>query len=149
MSPDHIYHDKKRLASLREQINESLWTGINFENVELMSLKQILQKQPDSEEEDHPEQYIMLSSVLSDTDHEQSIDFEKDYHLIVNRTHIDFNKKNCRLLTFKDVSVHHRLKNQEQKGELLKAMTAYMQVSIINQLNPTLKVLSILKDRIE
>ena len=90
----------------------------------------------------------MLSSVLSETDHEQSIDFEKDYHLIVNRTHIDFNKKSCRLLTFKDVSVHHRLKNQEQKGELLKAMTAYMQVSIINQLNPTLKVLSILKDRI-
>ena len=28
-------------------------------------------------------------------------------------------------------------------------MTAYMQVSIINQLNPTLKVLSILKDRID
>ena len=129
--PRLIYSDKHKLKLLRESINESLWTGLPLANLGLVSLKEILQKEPSVNVEEQVEEYIMLSSIVSDLDDEQSIDFAKDFHLVVKRTKIDFNKKSCQLLTFKDVSVHHRLKHHEEKGQLLKAVTDYVQQNVI------------------
>ena len=87
----------------------------------------------------------MLSSVINENEGEESLDFNKDFHLIVNRTKIDFNKKSCRLLTFKDISVHHKLKHHEEKGELLKAIAATIFDKVIGSLNPTLETLQTLE----
>ena len=85
-----------------------------MENSCLYSLKEILERDDCADEVETVEQYILLSSVMNEEESDQSLDFSKDFHLIVNRTKIDFNKKSCRLLTFKDISVHHRLKHREQ-----------------------------------
>ena len=82
-------------------------------------------------------------------ENEVPIDFNKDFHLIANRTKIDFNKKSCRLVTFKDVSVHHRLKHQEAKGELLKMMTAHIFDKVIDPLNPMLYILQKLNEKLQ
>ena len=143
--PTHIYNDQAKLTELRKRINESLWTGLALENSGLVSLKEILQKTEEVDDEGVVEQYIMLSSVISEEETEESIDFSKDFHLIINRTKIDFNKKSCRLVTFKDVSVHHRLKHQEEKGELLTAMTTHIFDKVIDPLNSMLGHLQKLK----
>ena len=91
----------------------------------------------------------MLSSVINEEETEESIDFSKDFHFIINRTKIDFNKKSCRFVKFKDVSVHHRLKHQEEKGELLKAMTDHIFEKVINPLNTTLGILQTLESKIQ
>ena len=95
------------------------------------------------DDEDTVEQYIMLSSVISENGDvsEDPIDFRKDFHLIANRTRIDFNNKSCRLVTFKDVSVHHRVKHQEEKSELLEAMSIHIFNHVIDPLNPILRIL--------
>ena len=116
-----------------------------MENSGLLSLKEILQKKQEVVDEEIVEQYIMLSSIINEEDSDESIDFSKDFHLITYRTKIDFNKKSCRLITFKDVSLHHRLKHHEEKSELLKAMAAHIFDKVIDPLNPTLGALQTLE----
>ena len=64
--PTHIYNDHAKLTELRKRINESLWTGLALDNSGLVSLKEILQKTEDVDDEGVVEQYIMLSSVISE-----------------------------------------------------------------------------------
>ena len=90
----------------------------------------------------------MISSIISEEDDLRPNGSQKDFHLVVDRTQIDFNKKNCRLITFKDVSVHHRQKLQEEEGKLVKAMTSSIQANIIGVLNSTLYILEILMQRL-
>ena len=103
------------------------------------------------DDEDSVEQYILLSSIISEEADNSSepIDFTKDFHLIVNRTRIDFNNKSCRLVTFKDVSVHQRLKHQEEKDELLKVMTSHIRDKVIDPLDPVLFTLKKLNKKLQ
>ena len=90
----------------------------------------------------------MISSIISEEDDLRPNNSQKDFHLIVDRTQIDFNKKDCRLITFKDVSQHRRQKLQEEEGKLLKAMTSYIQANVIGVLNSTHCILEILMQRL-
>ena len=89
---------------MRRQINESLWTGIAMKSDGLVSLKDILK----SKEEHGPDEFVMLSNIVDDEDESDLRD--KDHHLIVSRTKIDFNKKDCELITITDISIFQKLK---------------------------------------
>ena len=86
----------------------------------------------------------MLSSNKRDNFDDMPLDLDKDFHLVVSRTFIDFNKKKCKLVTFKDVTINHRLKYQEEKNQVKKKFKNYIEDVIINPLNPTLRVLQMI-----
>ena len=95
------------LNSLRQSINESLWTGQAFRAKGLVSLKDILDKEDCSNSRDQAEHYIMLANMVDEDGPDELED--KDRQLIVNRTRIDFNKKSCRLISFTDISFVKKL----------------------------------------
>ena len=114
-------------------------------------MKEILQKKQEVDDEDSVEQYILLSSIISEeaANSAEPIDFTKDFHLIVNRTRIDFNNKSCQLVTFKDVSVHQRLKHQEEKDKLLKVMSSHICDKVIDPLDSVIFNLKKLNEELQ
>ena len=106
-----LMNDKNKCDKLREQINESLWTGAVMETKSLVSLKDILQNEANQGEQ---EQYVMLSPILGVGDERDP--HSRDRHLLINRTAIDFNKKSCRLISFTDVSLKQRLQVSQRNN---------------------------------
>ena len=84
---------------------------------------------------------MLLSNVVRDDNSETPFDLEKDYHLVVRQSKIDFNRKQCTLVTFTDISVQGQLKRQQEKSKIMKALKTFIQNVIVNPLNPTLAVL--------
>ena len=73
-------------------INESVWIGA-VNNNELISLKEIMQKKLSHNEEREIEAYLLLSNVIENDFYPKKN--EKDQTIIVNRTNISFNDKEC------------------------------------------------------
>ena len=122
-------------------INESLWTGLVTDCDGLVSLKEILEHNYMNREVRDAVEYIMLSSIIRDNNSDTPFDLEKDFHLVVRRTSIEFNQKQCCLVTFTDISVQDRLKHVQEKSNKEKALKTFIQDVIVNPLNPTLAVL--------
>lgn len=84
--------DFSRYDELRAMINESVWIGA-VNNNELISLKEIMQKKLSHNEEREIEAYLLLSNVIENDFYPKKN--EKDQTIIVNRTNISFNDKEC------------------------------------------------------
>jgi len=82
----------------------------------LISLKDIIMKQHPEINSNGNEAYIML--------HEESPqgNINRDITLVVKRTKLIFNDKECVVLNFQDVSLWKRLKHEEQKGKLMSTL---------------------------
>ena len=78
------------LDSLRRRIHEFLWTGKVIKADELVSLKDVLEKEDFNACQGQPEEYIMLSNFVDENCSEDTRG--KDLRLLVRRTEIDFNK---------------------------------------------------------
>ena len=109
-----LMNDMNKCDKLREQINESLWTGAVMETKGLVSLKDILQNETNQGEQ---EQYVMLSTILNLEDKRDP--YSRDRHLVINRTPIDFNKRSCRLISFTDVSFKQRYQVSQRNNHLI------------------------------
>ena len=93
----------KTLDHLRANINEVIWTGKALDCNGLMSLSDIMTKDPKRVEQN--EIYLMLSNNIENGD-----DGDTERQIIVNRLRINFNNKDCDLLTFTDITVYKQLK---------------------------------------
>ena len=123
--------DKRSLQSLRQSINESLWTGVRFKSDGLFSLKDILDKN-DYYGQDQTERYIMLANMV-DEEAPDEIE-ESDRQLIVNRTRIDFNKKSCRLISFTDISFMQKLKLLEETNQVFEMQKSFISNKVIGKI---------------
>ena len=103
---------------MRRLINEFLWTGKSFDADELVSLKDILEKEDSDTFQDQPEEYIMLTNIVDETSTGES--GGKDLRLLVRRTKIDFNKQNCKLVSFTDISDLKKVKSWQKTTQLLQ-----------------------------
>ena len=100
---EEVLQDKKRLDTLRKQINTELWTGERVTSGDkLISLKDIIKRNTKDSEPDYIESYIQVSNNLEHRDGSQSSD--KDRQITVTRTDINFNGKDCKLVTFTDIT---------------------------------------------
>ena len=85
-----VIKDKRKLDRLRRRINEFLWAGKVFDADELVSLKDILEKEDCNTFQDQPEEYIMLSNIVDENYSDDA--GGRDLRLLVRRTRINFNK---------------------------------------------------------
>ena len=90
-----ILKDDARLNRLRKSINAHVWTGISNEQSPLTSLSKIIQRESSSNQSF--ESYILLHNVMEDIPEVESP--IKDRQVNVTRLNIDFNSKNCKLVT--------------------------------------------------
>ena len=75
---------RKRMNKLRKLINESLWTGTTTPKSDLVSLKDIIVKQPQQDgSHSSIEQYVCLANSFKTEGHEASQDTDKT--VIVSR----------------------------------------------------------------
>ena len=75
----------------------------------------------------------MLSNVIEN--HAEEDTPIKDKQITITRLNIDFNNKNCKLLTFTDITVFKRLKLQEEKSKLLSTLNEAIHHEMLTPLN--------------
>ena len=75
-----------------------------MQNDGLVSLKDILKNDGLTSSNE----YVKLANLVDEEDDSDLRD--KDHHLIVSRTKMDFNLKDCELITFTDISAIQKLK---------------------------------------
>ena len=78
-------------------MNEVIWTGKALDRSGLISLSDIMNKDPQRVEEN--ENYLMLSNNNGDSG-------DTERQIIVNRLRINFNNRDCGLLTFTDITIY-------------------------------------------
>ena len=68
------------------------------------------------------ESYLMLSNIVEDL----SSDYlaNKDRQITVTRMNISFNDKDCKLVTFTDITIFKSFQLQREKSQLLATLNA-------------------------
>ena len=118
---------------MSNQINTEFWTG-QRENSgsNLVSLKDILDGDANPER-DSFKSYIHVANKFKHQDGSQESD--QDRQIIVTRLNIDFNNKDCKLVTFTDITFKKKFEQQEEKSQLLATLNASVHHELITPLN--------------
>ena len=99
---------------------------------DLLSLKDIMLFKAENKEDKIQEAYIMLDDDLGDKEGPDSI--KHDQTMIVKRTNLLFNNKECVVLNFEDISAVKRLKLEEEKTRVMSALYSSVHHEMIGPL---------------